>query len=345
MLEPYPTLEQGRRRPIPWFAWGPMEAGVRIDDLVQKTVVFIGSSPNGIFVPAGTGFVTVSLYSETVAWQSVITARHVIESVPSDIVTIRLNMLVGGACTVKTKKDEWVFHPNQAIDLAACPTYLAKDYFDDVLHFVIVNRDSERENDPAWMECVLTDEITKEQRVGVGDEIHITGMFVSHIGETRNRPIVRIGTIAAMPDEPLETTYGTHDAFLVEVRSIDGLSGSPVCIDLQRRELPHSMPARPLPHPLERRRNVCLVGVVLGYNGIVNPNDTLEIKDERDSSLKKTWVPMNTGIAVVLPARYIAETTEQPAMAEIRAKVLSEYNKGNSRRFVPTAAEPIGMKE
>ena len=42
-----------------------------------------------------------------------------------------------------------------------------------------------------------------DHNIGVGDEIAIIGAFFPRIGETKNIPIVRIGTISAMPEVPV----------------------------------------------------------------------------------------------------------------------------------------------
>jgi hypothetical protein len=187
--------------------------------------------------------------------------------------------------------------------------------------------------------CELNADRIERYRIGLGDEVYVTGMFVSHLGEKKNLPIVRIGTIAAMPEEPLKTKYGTHDAFLIEVRSIDGLSGSPVCVNLEHRRIPYTMPAPPLPHPGEIRHLTFFVGMVLGYNLVHNPLDQIEIvrtrqgKDIKEDAI----VPMNTGIAVVLPVWQIIEAIDQLAIKEARAKLLEPTS------FVPTSAAPIGQ--
>src|SRR5258705_8778907 len=75
----------------------------------------------------------------------------------------------------------------------------------------------------------------------------ITGLFLGHHGKSRNVPIVRFGTVSAMPGELLESTYTNkpHQSYVIESRSLGGLSGSPVFLILESlagmksRELPH----------------------------------------------------------------------------------------------------------
>src|SRR5262249_20043949 len=75
-----------------------------------------------------------------------------------------------------------------------------------------------------------TDEFAR-QTIGLGAQIAIVGLFRSHYGKNRNVPIVRVGNISALPGEPVFTRYtGYISAYLVEARSISGLSGSPVFV-------------------------------------------------------------------------------------------------------------------
>ena len=76
------------------------------------------------------------------------------------------------------------------------------------------------------------DKFILENEVGVGDEVFITGLFSHHHGNHKNIPIVRTGNIASMPEEKIQTQNYLREAFLIEARSIGGLSGSPVFLNL-----------------------------------------------------------------------------------------------------------------
>lgn len=59
----------------------------------------------------------------------------------------------------------------------------------------------------------------------------ITGLFSYHHGNKKNLPIVRTGTIAMIPDEMILTEkFGNMEGYLIECRSISGISGSPVFV-------------------------------------------------------------------------------------------------------------------
>jgi len=67
-------------------------------------------------------------------------------------------------------------------------------------------------------------------KLGVGDEVFATGLFTEVTETTRNIPIVRTGTVAMIPGEKIPFGKNLIEAYLVELRSIGGLSGSPVFV-------------------------------------------------------------------------------------------------------------------
>ena len=66
--------------------------------------------------------------------------------------------------------------------------------------------------------------------IGIEDEVVISGLFTRRTGKAKNLPIVRFGNIAAIPSERLSDSKTGLDfhAYLIEFRSMGGLSGSPV---------------------------------------------------------------------------------------------------------------------
>ncbi len=71
--------------------------------------------------------------------------------------------------------------------------------------------------------------------VGVGDEVVTIGLLTIHSGQDSNEPVVRTGNLAMVPADPVLVRYkqGVNRRmrlFLTELRSIAGLSGSPVFI-------------------------------------------------------------------------------------------------------------------
>jgi hypothetical protein len=56
-----------------------------------------------------------------------------------------------------------------------------------------------------------------EEKIGLGDEVFVVGLFRSHYGLQRNIPIIRVGNISMLKGEPVFTDYcGYTDAYLIE---------------------------------------------------------------------------------------------------------------------------------
>jgi hypothetical protein len=113
---------------------------------------------------------------------------------------------------------EWLVPEDDAIDVAA-------------LRF---NVPAQFELYPVKENIFATAEVVTRESIGIGDTVVVTGLFSYRHGKERNRPIVRSGIIAAMPDELLEDLdWGApYEAYVIELRSISGVSGSPVFVCL-----------------------------------------------------------------------------------------------------------------
>ena len=105
-----------------------------------------------------------------------------------------------------------------------------------------------------------------------------------------------MGNIAMMPDELVPTKIGNIEAYLIEARSIGGLSGSPAFV----RETSH-IGLGP----------VYLFGLMHGHWDI--PPESKNDIDYIESN--KT---VNLGIAIVVPAKKILEVLNQPRLLDMR---------------------------
>ena len=133
-----------------------------------------------------------------------------------------------------------------------------------------------------------TKEIIKSEHIGPGDELFIIGHFRYHTGQYKNIPVVRVGNIAACPSEPLKTKSGPMKGYLIEARSIGGLSGSPVFTNLN--------PFRPIDGAIKLEAKTTkqhyLLGVMRGHY------------DEGREEFKNSSVDVegvNVGIGIVTP--------------------------------------------
>jgi hypothetical protein len=153
------------------------------------------------------------------AYLYVVTAKHCIEKAKNfGDVFLRIDNPGGGFELIKVAS-EWIYAENEAVDVAVLGEALALDNYE----YAYI---------PA--EMFATDEIIRENHIGIGDNLVIPGLFTQRQGTQKNLPIVRTGVIASMPDEPLQdpNTGLEYEGYLAEVRSIGGLSGSPVFVVL-----------------------------------------------------------------------------------------------------------------
>ena len=272
------------------------EASMRVSDVIQKCAVFIGETVDGVFQPLATGFFVGYPVGNERATQYLVTAQHCVMQKPS--LQIRINTRNGQSEIYDLRSDRWSFHPDERrfVDVAVMPVAISPFLFD-------VAQISLRKEG-------LTPEIISQHDIGVGDEVFFPGLFVHHSGQGRNLPIIRVGTIAAMPDEPITTRSGDLNAYLVEARSIGGHSGSPVFVNM---EAPRNYsPAKPKASPLagDDPKPYYLLGLIRGH---LRAKDSGEYATA-DQTAKDLWV--NSGIATVIPVQDIWDTLSQPELEE-----------------------------
>jgi len=282
---------------IPYFLddiWGRK---VHVAERARKCVVFLGVAEGDNFYPKGTGFL-VSCQEHGRKWLHLVTAQHVIVKIKnvSDTVAVRYNLDQGGIAGVLVDADGWYYHPNATdfIDVAVTPFGPGNGI--DFTHI------------PMETDFVSEKVITK-MKMSTGDDVFITGLFASHYGEGKNVPIVRTGTIAAMPEEPVWTESGYIDAYLVEGRSIGGLSGSPIFFQPAPLRVIDGV-VTPI---TETSKSHYLLGLIHGHFDVKEIMDIVEDEAEYAEVNK-----LHSGIAIVVPAEKIVETINQPELKKMR---------------------------
>ena len=261
------------------WLFGCPEDSMVVPDEIRMCVCFLGyQTQTGEQCYGGTAFF-VTRPLETLKDRSfgyLVTARHVIEKIKdarADSVLLRLNLKGHGAKAVGVSISEWAYHPTDpTADIA-------------IMRFNI-QQDLEHKSIPIGM--FATKDVIKQYGIDVGDELFFPGLFHPHKGEQRNIPIVRIGNIAAMPAEKVSTKIGNIEAYLVEARSIGGLSGSPVFVNLGGMRHSNLGPAR-----------FFLLGLMHGHFG----------SEVSQNSLTET---INMGIGIVVPIEVVMETINHP---------------------------------
>jgi|SRR5271169_2844404 len=275
-----------------------------VEDFVRQCVLFLGNKDErtGKFIPRATAFI-VSILEGGLGFRYIVTAEHAISAFAEKgwEIYFRSNLINGGVREDNWSSAHWYFHP----DVGSTDVAVASiDFQPDEEFKNIVLRGGSPERGIAGTAAFL-----KANRLGVGDEIFIVGLFKSHHGLKRNVPIVRTGNLAMMRGEPVHAGHcGYTDAYLVEARSIAGLSGSPVFIHWQ------------LPEPGVTQFR--LLGLMNGHFDITNLNEDTVVDSESQVS-----GGINTGIGVVIPVEKILETLDQPELVELRKKALIDHRK------------------
>ena len=280
-----------------WYIGRPKDADMRIPDDVLDSVCFIcvkvpGGHGAEVDFFIGTGFfVSVPSRHPDINYLYLVTARHVLDGARKQGYSefyFRLNRTDGTSFTAGLS-GEWFYSENPAEDVAVIPCAFPAEYNIQYRHMPL--------------SMCITEESAQEDKLGIGDELFMVGLFNHRSGEQRNIPIVRTGIIASMPDEPFEDEEGhSYDAYLMETRSIGGLSGSPVFAYLD--------PLRPLAgKPQYDLRSLTweikLLGVIRGHWDLKR-RDTA--RDSYVDVAENAEIDrLNTGIAQVTPIQGVLE--------------------------------------
>ena len=272
---------------------------MRVSDDVKNCTVFIGECGSRGFVPTATGFVVIKKTGDQY-FEYLVTAQHaVIHGRP---LYVRINKTDGRAGVYELRSDKWYYHPSadRVVDVAVLPTHLPSDIFDHI----VINLEDE----------IASEEVIKAYDVGVGDELVFPGLFVHHSGQGRNLPVMRAGTLGAMPDEPVMTASGPMHLYLAEARSIGGQSGSPVFLNMQApREFRSLTPKVDI-----SEKPYYLLGLMRSH---LRAKDSGEYATD-DPKTEDLWI--NSGIATVVPVQDIVDTVSQPSLEELRMSAIKE---------------------
>jgi hypothetical protein len=274
---------------------------MRVPDEVRQCVAFIGVDSTKF---GGTGFFVniPSLSIPNAFYSYFVTAKHVADNTIDRDFVVRMNKIDGPAVPVLSQKGttRWWLHPTDNTDVAVMP--LRPD--SSVIEWKGI---------PESM--FVTDQVIRDNSLGTGDEVFITGLFTQVTGSTRNIPIVRAGHMAMMPGERVPTKLGPMEAYLIEARSIGGVSGSPVFVR-ETIVLPMTKPGqivKPENAPyLSGSGRFWLLGLMHGHWDVA-PS---AINDDAFDANGK----VNMGIAIVMPATKILETLYHPELVDMRKK-------------------------
>lgn len=288
---------------------------MRVEEHFINNVVFVGAEPNGRFVPHGTGFL-VHYCQEELHFPFLVTAHHVVARMRSDNFSVRINRLAGQASTITLDRRHAVLHSDERNDIAL---------FSIDLDFTVYNATSYE---------ISREKIEKERadqgNIFPGDSVCTIGLYTRHHGLVRNTPIVRVGNIAAMPNEPVLGPAGDVDAYLIELRTILGLSGSPVFVQ---------------PAAIQKKASglisfftgfpAFLLGVLVGYHRIESVEDQIRVPrfppedGSEDHVAPEKFSPdeLNTGFGVVIPIERVLEMLESNVAKQAMNEAVLRHRK------------------
>jgi hypothetical protein len=286
------------------------DINMRVPDEIRQCVVFVGlpvPRPNGQVALSfcGTAFFVAipSVIIPNDSYIYLVTAKHVAVALEGKPFLVRVNTKDGKSGLIKGEGAKWWYHPvDPSVDVAVIPWAPPQNV--------------EYKTIPVSM--FLSDEVIRSQSIGTGDEVFITGLFAHLVGSSRNLPIVRMGNIAMMPGEPvMSTELGNIEAYLIEARSIGGLSGSPAFV---RETIPMGI------------GSFYFLGLMHGHWDIPpeTKNDQLIMDNEKGGQV-------NIGIAIVIPAKKVMEVLNHPDLIELRKNNDETWRKRNT----PTLDEKI----
>jgi hypothetical protein len=265
---------------------------MRIADEIAKSVGFVSHQTDPLQY-AGTAFIVHVPYDSTSGCLHLVTAKHVADEVGPNFV-IGMNGRDGQPLFVANDDVEWFCHPTEAASVDAA-----------VLPFASP-RTGDYDISAIPVEMFATDARIAEHGIGLGDEVFSIGLFTKYFGISSLTPIVRTGNIAMMPKEQVPLgRFGLSDAYLIEGRSIGGLSGSPVFCR-NTITIPGINEAGQVTQ-VAGLGQAHLLGLVHGHWDM--PVDFSELGKAE---------AVNMGISIVIPAKKILEILFSPALVDLR---------------------------
>jgi hypothetical protein len=293
---------------------------MRVPDTITQCVGFLGApsadDPEEIVVRGTVFFVSVpsEMRPESRRYEHLVTAHHCLNRVGALPLSVRLNAFTATADRVATDIPigdalDWFTHPTDG-EQDALPVDVA------VLPWKADHTAFEYRCVP--VDLLLTDEMSAGAdedgtHIGLGDEVCIPALFTRGTGRRLNLPSVRMGALALMPTEPVRTRSGAveidMEAYLIEARSLGGLSGAPVFV---RAAMDGGV-----------SREMQLLGLMHGHwdppPGAIHDAVTDAAMTGEETGKEKAEA-VTRGIGLVVPAKKIREALFQAELVDLRAR-------------------------
>ena len=238
-----------------------------------------------------------------------VTAKHVaMPLVSGGEWFVRFNTSAGSAEVRADDRVKWWTHPDPqqspSVDAAVTPSFLPPS-----AQFA-----------PIPLHTFLTagTRALASGAIGPGSEAFITGLFTKMTGRAKNIPLMRMATIAMMPDEKIPNIkigdyVGESEVYLLEARSLGGLSGSPVWA-MTTATIPITDKNTGEKAQLAGFGQFFFLGLMNGH-WLIRERESNDVEIE---SVREEEGSIATGISVVVPAHKILEVLRHPELEAMR---------------------------
>jgi hypothetical protein len=335
---------------------------MQVHALILQCTAFVGSPSSKGFSAIGTGFL-VQVHEDNFDFHYLISCRHLVwpsfshrdSVIPSEPIYLRFNSKHGGAPRViETKRTDWTFPEDRHVDICAYPIDFQRHDPDDNLeiNYLALRPRSFANGDN---QAQILPGLILERDLTLGEEIFIVGTFIGRVGERRNIPIVRVGNVAALPVEPIDYASPRDPAYLIETRSLGGISGSPVFNNPSLLRHAETAGGFQGPFAITDTRtgkttqhmitNYKLAGMVIGAHSgqyaddFVSETDTdIETGEPAKRGGPHVDTDFNAGISVMLPVMLLEKFLLSAEMKQTRARTLETRKKQSG--YFPTSAPP-----
>ena len=197
------------------------DPNMEIPKTLRDCVLFL-SYENKAVIPAkkeycGTAYYICKCMGDKVGFHHLVTARHTIEGLrrkgAEEIFVHTISGDDDEQKIVKTSLNDWEVSSDPTVDAARYKQSHLMPHKGEI-----------------HTRAFATDELINEGKIALANDVVVTGLFSFVTGIDRIEPIIRVGNIAMLPRDRIPSEYGKMEAYIAEVRSISGLSGSPVFV-------------------------------------------------------------------------------------------------------------------
>ena len=271
---------------------------MRVPEKLRQCVGFVGIRQSDGIKWGGTAF-TVAVLQDRITFWYLVTAKHVADATSGDCL-IRMNNRDNVGVIYDAGEVHWWNHPTEPDIVDVSVTTFKPPAILRIQTLTISQ------------EMFATQDSIKDYGIGIGDEVYISGLFTRVTETAKIHPVLRTGTIAMMPDEKIHfPRLGEIEAYLIETRSIGGLSGCPVFV--------RNTVSTPILDAPDRRLyglgQFRFLGSMIGH---------WQIPPNFDPTLSEA---VNMGLSAIVPSYKLTEVLNHPELLEMRKQVVEERKK------------------